>query len=221
MSVVPTVARLDSASAPTADHLLTSTKQFSPRAIRDFALVRRLLDHHDERAYAELMSYYQKPVYQIVFKMVRQSDVAEDVTLEVFIRAFHFLHTFKPVFAFSTWLFRVATNQSITYLQRQRLRTVSLSAAQFDGEATSFDLPDPTPTPQEAIIQLQRIERMHLAVAQLPAKYQEVLKMHYFEELSYEEIATRLHAPLGTVKGQLHRGRDLLQHLLVGAREAI
>jgi RNA polymerase sigma factor (sigma-70 family) len=196
-------------------------KHFSPHALRDFALIGRILDHHDERAYTELMSYYQKPVYQIVLKMVHQSDIAEDLTLEVFIRAFRFLHTFKPDFAFSTWLFRVATNQAITHLQRQRLPLVSLSAPQFEGEDASFDLPDPTPTPQEAIIQLQRIERMHLAVDKLPAKYQDVLKLHYFEELSYEEIAERMHAPLGTVKGQLHRGRDLLQHLMAGERETI
>lgn len=221
MSITPAIARIDLAPAAAPDQALATPKHFSPQALRDLALVQRILDHHDERAYAELMSYYQKAVYQIVFKMVHQSDAAEDLTLEIFIRAFHFLHTFKPVFAFSTWLFRVATNQSITYLQRHRLHTVSLDAVQLNGESVSFDLPDPTPTPQEAIIQLQRIERMHLAVDKLPAKYQEVLKMHYFEELSYEEIAERLHAPLGTVKGQLHRGRDLLQHMLEGAREAI
>jgi RNA polymerase sigma factor (sigma-70 family) len=221
MSITPAIARIDLAPAVGLGQTPASPKQFSPQALRDFALVQRILDQHDERAYAELMSYYQKAVYQIVFKMVHQSDAAEDLTLEIFIRAFHFLHTFKPVFAFSTWLFRVATNQSITYLQRNRLRTVSLDAVQFDGEASSFDLPDPTPTPQEAIIQLQRIERMHLAVDKLPAKYQEVVKMHYFEELSYEEIAERLHAPLGTVKGQLHRGRDLLQHMLEDTRDDI
>lgn len=194
-------------------------KPFSPQALRDFGLVQRILDQHDERAYAELMGCYQKSVYHLVLKRVHQTDVAADLTQEVFGRAFRFLPTFKPTFAFSTWLFRIATNHSIHHLQRKRLPTVSLSAAQGNGEAFTVDLPDPTPTPQEALMQLQRSEHMRRAVSTLPPKYQQVLRMHYFEELSYEEIAEHLHAPLGTVKGWLHRGRYLLQPLLAGVRE--
>ena len=96
-------------------------KSFSAKALRDFALIQRILDHHDEKAYTELMGHYQKSVSQLVARMVRQSDVAEDLALEVFVRAFRSLHTFRPEFAFSTWLFRVATNLCIGHLQRQRL----------------------------------------------------------------------------------------------------
>jgi RNA polymerase sigma factor (sigma-70 family) len=200
---------------------LTTPKPASSKAQRDLALVQRILDHHDERAYAELMSLYQKAIYQLVLKIVHQSDAAQDVALEVFVRAFRSLPTYKPEFAFSTWLFRIATNLSIAHLHRQRLPTVSLDAPQFAGEDTSFDYPDPTPTPQEALIQLQRIERMHLAVNSLPAKYQRIVQLHYFEELSYEEIAEREHLPLGTVKGQLHRCRGMLQQLLTPAHDSI
>lgn len=204
-----------------ADFLPAPTKQFSAKARRDFALIARILDHHDERAYAELMGLYQKPVRQLVGRLVPQSDVADDLALEVFVRAFRFLPTFKAEFAFSTWLFRIATNHCITHLHRQSLPTVSMQAAQSVGEDLSFDFPDSTPTPQEAIIQAQRIERMHLAVDQLPSKYQDLMQLHYFEELSYEEIAERQHLPLGTVKGQLHCGRDLLHQRLLRQREAI
>jgi RNA polymerase sigma factor (sigma-70 family) len=198
------------ALSASADLPTTTTKKFSAKALRDFALIERILDHHDERAYSELMGHYQKAVYQLVVKMVHQSDVAEDLALEVFVRAFRSLHTFRPEFAFSTWLFRVATNLCIAHLHRQ-----------FAGEETSFDLPDSTPTPQEALIQLQRIEQMHLAVAKLPAKYQQLMQLHYFEELSYEEVAARQHLPVGTVKGQLHRGRDLLHQLLGPAQRSL
>lgn len=212
-------------AAPTpsasADFSSATNKKFSAKALRDFALIARILDHHDERAYTELMGHYQKSVYQLVVKMVHQSDVAEDLTLEVFVRAFRSLHTFRPEYAFSTWLFRVATNLCIGHLQRQRLPTISLDAAQFAGEEASFDLPDSMPTPQEALIQLQRIEQMHLAVAKLPAKYQQLMQLHYFEELSYEEVAERQHLPVGTVKGQLHRGRDLLHQLLAPAQRSL
>ena len=201
--------------------ILATPKPASSKAQRDLALVQRILDHHDERAYAELMSLYQKTIHQLVLKIVHQSDAAQDVALEVFVRAFRSLPTYKPEFAFSTWLYRIATNLSIAYLHRQRLPTVSLDAPQFAGEDKSFDYPDPTPTPQEALIQLQRIERMHAAVNSLPAKYQRIVQLHYFEELSYEEIAEREHLPLGTVKGQLHRCRGLLQQLLTPEHDSI
>jgi RNA polymerase sigma factor (sigma-70 family) len=210
----PTLSANADFSATLSTPQPTTSKPTSGKAQRDLALVRRILDHQDERAYAELMGLYQKAIHQLVIKIVHQSDAAQDVALEVFVRAFRSLPTYKPEFAFSTWLFRIATNLSIAYLHRQRLRTVSLDAPQFAGEDTSFDYPDPTPTPQEALIQLQRIERMHAAVNSLPAKYQRIVQLHYFEELSYEEIAEREHLPLGTVKGQLHRCRGLLQHIL-------
>lgn len=208
------------ASSAFADAQPTVAKRFSPKTLRDFALIERILTHHDERAYAELMGHYQKAVAQLVARMVHQSDVAEALTLEVFVRAFRSLRTFRPEFAFSTWLFRVATSLCIGHWHKQHLPTVSF-AAQFEGEEASFDLPDSTPTPQEALIQLQRTEQMHLAVARLPAKYQQLMRLHYFEELSYEEVAARQHLPVGTVKGQLHRGRDLLHQLLSPAQRSL
>jgi len=217
----PTLAATAATATTTPTDVPPTGKSPSTKAQRDLALVRRILDHHDERAYTELVDIYEKAIYQLVLKIVRQSDAAQDVALEVFVRAFRSLPSYKPEFAFSTWLFRIATNQGIAYLHRQRLPTVSLSAPQFAGEDTSFDYPDPTPTPQEALIQLQRIERMHQAVNSLPAKYQRIVQLHYFEELSYEEIAEREQLPLGTVKGQLHRCRGLLQHMLTPEHDSI
>jgi RNA polymerase sigma factor (sigma-70 family) len=212
---------LSYASSPVA--AVAGSKTFSANARRDFALIDRIREQQDEQAYRQLVGVYQKPLYHLVSRMVRQTDVAEDLTLEIFVRAFRFLPTFKPVFTFSTWLFRVATNYCRSYLRRRRLLTIPLQAETGEGESryTCVEVPDEEPTPQEALVQAQCYERLHEAVAALPAKYRAVLQLHYFEELSYEEIAVLHQVPLGTVKVQLHRGRYLLQRTLAGERDGL
>ncbi|MFD2719618.1 RNA polymerase sigma factor [Hymenobacter monticola] len=189
---------------------------FSPQALRDFELIERILIHKDEKAYTELLDYYRRPVFHLIYRMVRQTEVAEDLTMEVLTRAYRYLARFQPVFAFSTWLFRIATNHCIDFLRRRRLQTVSLQAAIVvaDRESSFFELPDAALTPQEMLIQTQRNEHLRRAVAQLPPLYQHIVELHYFEELSYGEIATQLGSSLAAVKSRLHRGRELLAQQL-------
>ena len=198
-------------------------KQFSAKAKHDFTLIQAAVERQDEKAYAELMHIYKKPVYHVVLKMVRNPDDAEDLTIEAFAKAFRNLHKFNPEFAFSTWLFRIATNNCIDFIRKNKIKTMSIdSGIRTDGgDEIQIDFKDNDLNPQEIAIRNQKIEIMQLVVGKLPPKYQRLVSLRYFDELSYEEIATELKAPLGTVKAQLHRARELLFDMVKEKKEMI
>lgn len=198
-------------------------KQFSKKALEDFKLIDAAVSGLDEQAYADLMRRYKKPVYHMILKMVRNVDDAEDLTIEAFAKAFKNLHKFKKDFTFSTWLFRIATNNTIDFIRKKRLNTTSLNTSFTDdnGEAVTIDVLDKNLNPQEEAIKTQKINLVRMFVDKLPAKYQRLVKLRYFDELSYDEIATELDAPLGTVKAQLHRARELMYDLVKNKKEHI
>ena len=198
-------------------------KQFSAKAKHDFTLIRAAVDHGDEKAYAELMHIYKKPVYHVVLKMVRNQDDAEDLTIEAFAKAFRNLHKFNPEYAFSTWLFRIATNNCIDFIRKNKIKTMSIdSAIKVDnGDEITIDFRDTDLNPAEHAVRNQKIEIMRHVVSRLPDKYQRLVSLRYFDELSYEEIATELKAPLGTVKAQLHRARELLYDMVKHTKQII
>jgi len=196
-------------------------KQFSNKALEDFKLIDQATKEKDQQAYAMLMERYKKPVYHMILKMVRNVDDAEDLTIEAFAKAFRNLDRFKKDYTFSTWLFRIATNNSIDFIRKKRLETMSLDTSFQDesGENISIDLPDKNLDPQEKAIKSQKKELVQMFVTKLPAKYQRLVRLRYFNELSYEEIARELEAPLGTIKAQLHRARELLYELVKGKED--
>jgi len=198
-------------------------KQFSEKALKDFNLIDRATKKADQQAYAELMDRYKKPVYHMILKMVRNVDDAEDLTIEAFAKAFKNLHRFKKDYTFSTWLFRIATNNSIDFIRKKKLETYSLNTSfkDDDGEAVNIDVEDRNLNPQEEAIKSQKVEIIQMFVTKLPAKYQRLVRLRYFQELSYEEIAKELDAPLGTVKAQLHRARELMYDLVKGKKDHI
>jgi RNA polymerase sigma-70 factor (ECF subfamily) len=197
--------------------------RFSSKALEDFRLIDQAVQQNDEQAYARLMQRYKRPVYHMILKMVRNVDDAEDLTIESFAKAFKSLHKFKKDFTFSTWLFRIATNNTIDFIRRKKLNTLSISSAYTDseGEAVSIEVEDEDLNPQERAIKMQKEELMQIFVDKLPPKYQKLVRLRYFEELSYEEIAQELEAPLGTVKAQLHRARELLYEMMKSKRDHI
>jgi RNA polymerase sigma factor (sigma-70 family) len=197
-------------------------KQFSEKAKKDFLLIERAKEHGDEKAYAELMQRYKKPVYHMILKMVRNVDDAEDLTIEAFAKAFRNLKKFNPEFTFSTWLFRIATNNCIDFIRKKKLDTMSISNSFKDeGESADMDIKDFNLDPQEEAIKSQKVDIIQTIVTKLPAKYQTLVRLRYFEELSYEEIAEEIEAPLGTVKAQLHRARELLYDLIKNRKDSI
>lgn len=198
-------------------------KQFSEKALQDFQLIDQAVNENDEQAFAMLMERYRKPVYHMILKMVRNVDDAEDLTIEAFTKAFKNLYKFKKDYTFSTWLFRIATNNSIDFIRKKKLDTMSLNTSYQDesGANMTIDVKDKNLNPQEEAIKAQKIELIQLFVTKLPAKYQRLVRLRYFKELSYEEIAKELEAPLGTVKAQLHRARELLYDLIRNKKDHI
>lgn len=199
------------------------TKEFSEKAKKDFQLIELAKEKGDEKAYAELMQRYKKPVYHMILKMVRNVDDADDLTIEAFSKAFRNLKKFNPEFTFSTWLFRIATNNCIDFIRKKKLDTFSINSSYKDdnGDSMDIDIKDVNLNPQEEAIKSEKITIIQAIVTKLPPKYQVLVKLRYFQELSYEEIATEIDAPLGTVKAQLHRARELLYDLVKNRRDAI
>lgn len=197
-------------------------KNFSEKAKQDFKLVDRAKED-DQKAFAELMKRYRKPVYHLILKMVRNNDDAEDLTIEAFAKAFRNLSKFNPEFTFSTWLFRIATNNCIDFLRKKKLNTFSISNAYKDdnGDEVSMEIKDGNLNPQEETIKTEKIEIVKGIVTKLPLKYQVLVRLRYFDELSYEEIAGELDAPLGTVKAQLHRARELMYDIVKNKKDSI
>ena len=191
-------------------------RQFSEKALKDFKLIDKATLEGDQAAFAELLSRYKKPVYHMVLKMVRNVDDAEDLTIEAFSKAFKNLARFKKDYTFSTWLFRIATNNAIDFIRKKKLNTFSLNTSFSDdnGDAVTIDVEDGNRTPDEEAINTQKIELVRMFVTKLPSKYQRLVKLRYFDELSYDEIAKTIEAPLGTVKAQLHRARELMYELV-------
>lgn len=196
--------------------------KFSSKALVDFKLIDQAVDG-DEKAYAQLLQRYRRPVYHMILKMVRNVDDAEDLTIESFAKAFRSLHRFKKDFTFSTWLFRIATNNTIDFIRKKKLRTLSIenTYTDDDGQSVSIEIEDGKPDPQEEAIRSQKRQLIQLFVSALPSKYQRLVRLRYFSELSYEEIAEELNAPLGTVKAQLHRARELLYDMVKNKKEHI
>lgn len=198
-------------------------KQFSEKALKDFQLIDQAIDDGNEQAYAQLMDRYKRPVYHMILKMIRNTDDAEDLTIEAFAKAFKNLHKFKKDYTFSTWLFRIATNNTIDFIRKKKLKTFSLNTSFSDdsGESVTIDVEDNNLNPQEETIKDQKIELVQMFVTKLPPKYQRLVRLRYFDELSYDEIAKTLEAPLGTVKAQLHRARELMYDLVKDKKQHI
>jgi len=197
-------------------------KQFSAKAQKDFLLVDAAKEG-EQKAFAELMQRYNKPVYHMILKMIKKPNDAEDLTIEAFAKAFKNLEKFNPQYTFSTWLFRIATNNCIDFIRKKKLDTMSIHSTYTDdnGENVSIDIRDAGLNPQEVAIKNQKIEIMRHIVTQLPPKYQILVELRYFKELSYDEISKELQSPLGTIKAQLHRARELLQELVKNKRDKI
>jgi RNA polymerase sigma factor (sigma-70 family) len=197
--------------------------RFSSKALEDFKLIDMAVGG-DDKAYAKLLQRYKRPVYHMILKMVRNIDDAEDLTMESFSKAFRSLARFKKDFTFSTWLFRIATNNTIDFIRKKKLNTLSIqnTFTDDDGQAVSIDVEDDgTLNPQDEAIKAQKEELIQVFVNMLPGKYQKLVRLRYFNELSYEEIAVELDAPLGTVKAQLHRARELMYDLVKNKKEHI
>ncbi len=185
----------------------------SEKAKHDYRLVEKAVEG-DEKAYAELLERYRDSIFYMLLKMVNNKSDAEDLTIEAFGKAFKNIRQYTPSHAFSTWLFKIATNNCIDFIRKKKEQEVSLDKDYDDQEKSTPYISSDIMDPEESMIYKQKIKVMRLVVAKLKPSYRVLVELRYFKEYSYEEIAYKLDLPLGTVKAQLFRARELLSNIL-------
>jgi len=195
----------------------------SEKAQKDYELVLRATKNKDQQAFSDLMDKYKDPIYYMLLKMVNNNDDAEDLTLEAFGKAFNRLVQYTPNFAFSTWLFKIATNNCIDFLRKKKKNVMSIDnrVSNNDGEEYMFEIKSDGMTPEQIAMNEQKIQLMRQYVKKLKPRYEILVEMRYFKEMSYEEISIELNLPLGTVKAQLFRAREFLYNIMKHSFETI
>jgi len=194
----------------------------SDKGRQDYELVKRAMEH-DQKAYAELMHRYRDMVYFMMLKMVNNRDDADDLTIEAFGKAFRNLEKYSPDFAFSTWLFKIASNNCIDFIRKKKATTFSLDKGMSDGDGDEYqlDVKADVLDPEEDLIRKQKGVLLREIVDKLQPRYKILVEMRYFKEMSYEEISVELNSPVGTIKAQLFRAREVLFNILKGSDEGI
>jgi RNA polymerase sigma-70 factor (ECF subfamily) len=188
--------------------------KLSEKALQDYDLVQKAL-LGDEKAFARLLSRYKDTIYFMLLKMLNNRSDAEDLTLEAFGKAFKNLHQYSPTYAFSTWLFKIASNNCIDFLRKKKGVMIPLENDNEQLEISeTAKLKSKDLNPEERLIRKQKAILLRKVVRRLKPHYQTLVELRYFNELSYEEIAQELQLPLGTVKAQLFRARQMLFKLI-------
>lgn len=191
----------------------------SESSLEDDVLVKKAIGG-SENAYTKLVEKYERALYFHILKMIKDREQVEDLVQETFVKAFDNLNTYSTNYAFSTWLYRIATNHTIDYLRKKKLKTLSIDEPMStrDGEM-EMQLPDESASTDRDIIRKQRQRIVQHAIDNLPEKYRKVIEMRHMEEKSYQEIADVLDLPLGTVKAHIFRARELLYKALKDKKE--
>ncbi|MFO7853377.1 MAG: RNA polymerase sigma factor [Bacteroidota bacterium] len=185
----------------------------SEKAKYDLRLVNRAVEG-DEKAFAELMDRYRDSIYYMLLKMVNNPSDADDLTIEAFGKAFKNIHLYTPNYAFSTWLFRIATNNCIDFIRKKKSAPTAIEQQQDEQDDPAAHLQSDMPGPEEEMMQQQKIRHLSHVVSQLKPKYRRLIELRYYKEYSYEEISDELNLPLGTVKAQIFRAKELLYNIL-------
>lgn len=198
-----------------------ATSAPSASSEQDRRLIERALAG-DQVAYQALLQKYERGLTHHIRRLMRKPEDVEDLVQETFIKAFGALDTYAPQYAFSTWLYKIATNHAIDYLRKRRLPTISLDkpVQTREGEM-QIEVADSTFRPDRAIVEDQRRTILQEAVDALPEKYHRVIVMRHRQEMAYEEIAEALGLPLGTVKAHIFRARELLNKYLRDKRDSL
>lgn len=195
-------------------------QKLTEKGQRDYKLIRLALDNGDQHAYAELMNNYRDSLYFTMLRMTSDPHDADDLTIEAFGKAFKNLFQYTSEYAFSTWLFKIATNNCIDFMRKKSRGNFAESPDVGDDDMSS-QVVTITPDPEEQFIIAQKIHLMHEVVHRLKPHYKKLIELRYFKEYSYEEIVQELNLPLGTVKAQLFRSREFLYNILKHSKDKI
>ena len=177
-----------------------------------------------EKAYRELLDRYQRPVFSLVYRMVRDREQAEDLAQETFVKVFNHLENYNPKYKFSSWIFKIASNLAIDTLRKKTPETVSLDGSRYaqtneEIESTRISIASSDENPEQLLESKELGQEIESAIGQLRAEYRTAILLRHVEGRPYEEIAEIMEIPLGTVKTYIHRARtelrDLLAHLRI------
>ncbi len=202
--------------------LMALKTHHTEKAKRDLELVREALQPGNQKAYAELMNIYRDTIFYMLLKMTGNYEDAEDLTIETFGKAFINIHQYNGSYAFSTWLFKIASNNCIDFMRKKKKNVLNQEANEdLEEHDDKFNFVIDLVNPEEKFIKSQKAEVVRQVVETLKPRYRRLIMLRYFDELSYEEISTELDLPLGTVKAQLFRARDFLYRTLKNMMERI
>ena len=176
-----------------------------------------------EAAYRELLRRYERPVFSLIFRMVRDRSLAEDLAQETFVKVLNALGSYRPEYKFSSWIFKIANNASIDQLRRRELDTLSLDGSPEartadEIEATALQATDRAESPLEELESRETGAAIERAIDRLRPEYRTCILLRHVEGRSYEEIAEVMDLPLGTVKTYIHRARLELREYLAELR---
>ncbi len=206
-----------------AGKLTVTAPRASIRDLTDQEVVLRARDGQ-EAAYRELIRRYERPVFSLIYRMVRDRETAEDLAQETFIKVLNAIASYRPEFKFSSWVFKIANNTAIDHLRKRELDTLSLEgsphAATPDAvEATTLQVSDESESPLDEVTARELGGEIERAINQLRPEYRSCILLRHVEGRAYEEIAEMLDLPLGTVKTYIHRARHELREALAHLRE--
>jgi RNA polymerase sigma-70 factor (ECF subfamily) len=186
----------------------------SDKAKSDLLLVNQA-KQGDEKAFASLMNRYRDSIYYMLLKMVNNTYDADDLTMEAFGKAFRNIELYTPKYAFSTWLFKIATNNCVDFIRKKQLSPSPLDHLQENLDNATINIQSDLPDPEESLINQQKISDLKDIVNQLKPRYRRLIELRYYKEYSYDEISSEMKLPIGTVKAQLNRAKTLLYNILI------
>jgi RNA polymerase sigma-70 factor, ECF subfamily len=177
-----------------------------------------------EAAYRELIRRYERPIFALLFRMVRDRELAEDLSQETFIKALNAIESYRPEFKFSSWIFKIANNAAIDHLRRRELDTLSLDGSPHAEtpeamQATALQIGARQESPLDTVEAKELGGAIEIAIGRLRPEYRSCILLRHVEGRAYEEIAEMLDLPLGTVKTYIHRARNELRQALAHLKE--
>jgi len=192
----------------------------SDKARHDLKVIDRAL-RGDSKAYAELLTRYRDSVYYVLLRMVNNPSDAEDLTIEAFGKAFHNLPKYVPSHAFSTWLFRIATNNCIDFMRKKSQSPRPFDQDEGEEDEMEATVASDTRAPDEVMMDRETAASLNRIVKSLKPRYRRLIELRYFEDYSYEDIATELSLPIGTVKARLFRAKVLIFNMVQDKKSEI
>ena len=192
---------------------MVERSNFSVKAQKDLEIIDLALQG-EEKAYAELLDRYQDSIYFLLLKKIGNENDAEDLTMETFGKAFNNLSQYTPVYAFSTWLFRIAINNCIDFVRKKKIRPQSYDSGVDFSDPDNVNFTSKNLNPEDLVIKSEKAKLLREMIKTLKPRYARLIDLRYYKEYSYEEIAAEMQLPLGTVKAQLFRARELLAPLV-------